>query len=83
MPKQKIDGSKWVKYRVIGDNEVAVPTHFFKILFLENSKGDVTTQGYVLPNEDIAFKTPLEIFETSIEKIEKASGTIFSQPVIL
>lgn len=77
LPKQKADGTKWIEYRVIGKNEVSVPTHFFKILLLEKSSGDITYQGYVVPNEPIDSKVPLEKFITTIEKIEKASGIIF------
>jgi endonuclease G len=77
LPKQELDGSKWVKYRVIGENNVGVPTHFFKILAMEKSNGDITWEGYVLPNEPINSQMPIKNFRTSIEKIEKASGIIF------
>lgn len=79
LPEQKSDGSKWVSYRVIGENDVAVPTHFFKILLLEKSSGELTYKCYMLPNAPIDAKVGIEQFRTSIEKIEKASGIIFQK----
>lgn len=77
LPKQETDGSKWIKYQVIGENNVGVPTHFFKILILEKSAGDAISEGYVLPNEPINAQMPIANFKTPIEKIEKASGVTF------
>lgn len=77
LPVEEPDGSKWVKYKVIGSTEIAVPTHFFKILFLEKAPGAVTCEGYVLPNEPIDSQIPIKDFRTTIEKIEKSSGIIF------
>lgn len=31
LPKLESDGALYVKYKVIGRNNVAVPTHFFKV----------------------------------------------------
>ncbi len=69
LPKEEVDGSKWVKYRVIGENDVAVPTHFFKVLILE-SKGKRDTVAYILPNEPIASNTSLDQFKTTVKKVE-------------
>lgn len=38
LPKESEDGTRWVKYQVIGNGDVAVPTHFFKVIYLESSK---------------------------------------------
>lgn len=32
LPRQEDDGLLYVRYRVLGDNHVAVPTHFFKVI---------------------------------------------------
>lgn len=77
LPKTNSKGEKWVKYQVIGKNDVSVPTHFFKILALEKSPNELIYQGYVLPNEPINFQVSIENFSMPIEKIEKASGIIF------
>lgn len=77
LPKEEADGSKWVKYRVIGDNDVAVPTHFFKVVVL-SSKGKKEDIAYILPNEPIAANTPLDRFKVTVDKVEKCAGVLFS-----
>jgi endonuclease G, mitochondrial len=79
LPKEE-DGKRWIKYQVIGENDVAVPTHFFKVLLLEKPSGAMVCQGYVLPNEPIDSQIKIESFQTTISKIEKASGIIFQKP---
>lgn len=79
LPKTKSNGQKWVKYQVIGKNDVSVPTHFFKILVLEKPPHETIYKGYVLPNEPISSTVSIENFSASIEKIEKASGVIFKR----
>lgn len=63
-------GKKFVTYQVIGDNEVAVPTHFFKVVL---SKEEVW--AYVIPNQPI--KGSLEDYRFPIGKLEKISGISF------
>lgn len=73
LPVETGDGKKWVKYQVIGKNEVAVPTHFFKIAFLDSK----VVRSFIVPNTDIHPDTPLNKFLTTLEKVEKASGFTF------
>ncbi|XP_008297948.1 endonuclease G, mitochondrial [Stegastes partitus] len=78
LPRQEADGKLYVRYQVIGRNHVAVPTHFFKVLILEQMDGKgVELRSYVLPNEPIDEKVPLERFLVPIETIERASGLLF------
>ncbi|XP_060927732.1 endonuclease G, mitochondrial isoform X1 [Limanda limanda] len=78
LPRQEADGKLYVRYQVIGQNHVAVPTHFFKVLILEQADGrGVELRSYVLPNEPIDEKVPLERFLVPIETIERASGLLF------
>lgn len=79
LPNVEEDGKRFVKYQVIGLNNIAVPTHFFKVLILEDWQGRKETVAYVLPNEDIPPKTSLDKFKASIEKVERASGIIFNK----
>lgn len=72
LPKEDADGKRWVTYQVIGDNDVAVPTHFFKVICLASY-----FESYILPNEAIPSDTPLDEFKTTLLKVEKASGIIF------
>ena len=62
-------------YEVIGPNDIAVPTHYFKII-----KSGNYTEAYILPNQKIEACTPLDKFKTTVAKIEKLSGVIFGDP---
>lgn len=65
----------YLKYQLIGENNVAVPTHFFKILFLtsETSQAEI----YIVPNQEIDVSIPLENFKVNLKELEALSGTIF------
>jgi endonuclease G, mitochondrial len=76
LPKEE-SGIKIVAYRVIGDGDVAVPTHFFKVISSKNHTGSNIVEAYILPNDDIPPNTPLNSFQTSIEKVQKAAGVLF------
>jgi endonuclease G len=78
MPYTDVDGKRYIKYQVIGKNDVAVPSHFFKIITLEDQVGHIETQAYILPNENIPSSTTLDTFRTSVEKIEKVADLILS-----
>lgn len=71
LPHEEGD-KKYVHYQVIGKNNVAVPTHFAKVIFA----GDKTF-AFMLPHEDIDSKVALEDFSVTLQDIEKASGFIF------
>jgi endonuclease G, mitochondrial len=74
------EGNKrFVKYQVIGPNDIAVPTHFFKVITLEDLQGRKEMNAYILPNAEIPSNAPLHQFETTIQKIEKTAGLILSQ----
>ena len=77
LPHQESDGKFYVKYQVIGEDFVAVPTHFFKVIFMEKEIGITSEAAYILPNEAIDEQTPLEKFKTTVEKVEKLAGFIF------
>ena len=75
--KDPVDGKFRVSYEVIGHPpNVAVPTHFFKVIFAEDGEtgGNVSLGAFVLPNAKIANDKPLKDFEVPIEAVEKASG---------
>lgn len=79
--KDPVDGKWRVTYEVIGNPpNVAVPTHFFKIIVGEghpkNSKG-VAVGAFVMPNEEIDNNTPLKSFYVPIEAVERSSGVDF------
>ncbi|KAJ1721719.1 nuclease [Coemansia erecta] len=74
------EGDKWVvKYEVLGSPpNVAVPTHFFKVILAKRSGEQGFAMGaFALPNKEIDNKTPLESFSVPIEMVEKAAGLQF------
>lgn len=75
LPYQDQSG-RFVKYRVIGSNDVAVPSHFFKVLVLEDRQGKTEKRAYILPNHEIAANIPLDQFKTTVEKVERAAGIL-------
>lgn len=52
-----------MKYEVIGSNHVAVPTHFFKVIVIENDENNLEMESYVMPNKAIEKGTPLHVFQ--------------------
>lgn len=78
LPVHDENGKKWVTYQVIGDNNIAVPTHFYKIILIHEQEQSFI-KAYVLPNENIPSGISLNTFETSVEKVEKAAGVCFSK----
>ena len=80
LPKR--DGDKWkVSYEVIGHPpNVAVPTHFYKVIFAEDGKegGQVALGAFVLPNDRISNDKPLREFEVPVEAVERATGLEFA-----
>ena len=66
------EGKRFVTYEVIGSNEVAVPTHFFKVI--QTSKG---MWAYVIPNQEET--RDLESYRFPIDRLEKISGIKFHQ----
>lgn len=81
-----------MSYEVIGDQagsesppNVAVPTHFYKVVFGEEENDNhhvgtkVAVGAFVLPNTIIRDDSPLQDFETELDSIERASGLEFAQ----
>lgn len=66
-----------MKYEVIGANNVAVPTHFFKVLVCETHDGALEMEAYVMPNQLINNDVPLTSFQVPPESIERAAGLLF------
>ena len=71
--RKEEDGKRYVKYQVIGRNNVAVPTHFFKVILIENNSGNFEILSYVLPNLPIK-DVPLKTFLVPVDSVERAAG---------
>jgi endonuclease G, mitochondrial len=89
LPKRDPVDNKWyVRYEVIGNPpNVAVPTHFYKVIFAEEDpssgkgsggKGAVAVGAFVLPNAPIPNDKPITDFEVPVEAVERASGLEFA-----
>ncbi|NGX50866.1 MAG: Nuclease [Chlamydiae bacterium] len=73
IPHEGKDGKRYVTYQVIGKNDVAVPTHFFKVI-----KSATKCWVYVIPNASVS--GDLESYKFSLEKLEQISGIRFDNP---
>lgn len=81
LPSEGEIGERTVSYRVIGINNVAVPSHFFKIvktLEEQNESIELVISAYIMPHEPIDEKTPVESFVSSVEKVSRLSGLTFN-----
>jgi endonuclease G, mitochondrial len=77
LPRKEPNGKLYIKYEVIGINNVAVPTHFFKVIVCESFDGKLELESFVMPNEVIPDETPLENFRVPPESVERAAGLLF------
>jgi len=77
LPQEAKDGQRFISYKLIGKNDVAVPTHFFKVLSMQKENGEFGSAAYILPNQAIESTTPLDQFKVTLEKVERVSGIIF------
>lgn len=68
-------GRKYVRYDVIGKNEVAVPTHLFKIVVAEKEGiGKPLLGVFVVPNTAISSDHQLHEFKVDLDFVESHSG---------
>ncbi|NWI12622.1 EXOG Nuclease, partial [Crypturellus soui] len=80
LPETGDDGKKRVTYQVIGKDDVAVPSHLYKVILARRSR--TTTEplvlgAFVVPNDPIGFSHQLPEFQVNIEDLEKMSGLVF------
>lgn len=76
LPQILPDGNRYILYRVIGQNDVGVPTHFFKVLFIEFATGERACEAYILPNQASNFSQNISDFRVSLEQIERCAGIL-------
>ena len=65
-----------VSYFVIGDNNVAVPTYFYKIVVDMNNPENFEALAFLMPNKTIS-SGEIDEYLTSIDEIEKLTGFDF------
>lgn len=83
LPKKCSDDKYRVTYEVIGSPpNIAVPTHFFKLVVGEVKGSDKLAVGaFVLPNQVIPNEEPLTNFQVPVEALERSSGLELLQRV--
>ncbi|ODM91723.1 Endonuclease G, mitochondrial [Orchesella cincta] len=69
------DGKYYVRYEVIGQNNVAVPTHFFKVVVCEEVTGQLDLEAYCMPNKVIDDNIPVTSYRVPLETIEERGWT--------
>lgn len=75
VPKEQ-NGKMQVTYEVIGKGSVAVPTHFFKVIYFN---GSPTYSAFIFPNAHIVSDTPITSFQVTIDRIQSLSGILFNE----
>lgn len=82
--KDPKDGKFKVTYEMIGNPpNVAVPTHFFKLIVTNDKANgkDVSVGAFILPNEPISNEVKLTDFEVPLDALERASGLELLQKI--
>lgn len=79
---QPMEKAQTITYRLIGENRVSVPTHFYKVWVREDVRGKLSMEGFLLPNiREIKENFLLAPFRIDIDKdlssIERSTGLIF------
>ena len=74
-----LPNDKYTIYKVIGSNEVAVPTHFFKVLIIEKVKGKSSVQCFITENSPLVKSATVVDMEVSLSDVEKWSGLTFDK----
>lgn len=79
LPQVREDGHKTVCYQLIGKDDVAVPTHLFKVVLAQKdpSSDSLALGAFVVPNSPIGFERPLTDFQVSLSDLERMSGLRF------
>lgn len=83
--KQQTNASKMIMlncehscfFKVIGENNVAVPSHLFKIILVENHGKPLAAGAFVVPNAPIPDNKHLKDYQVSMREIEAFTGFTF------
>jgi hypothetical protein len=68
--------------QVIGENNIAVPTHLFKIILAtESTTNAACMAAFEVPNEPITYENNLTDFQVPLQKLEKDSGFSFFEKI--
>uniref|UniRef100_T1J361 C2HC/C3H-type domain-containing protein n=1 Tax=Strigamia maritima TaxID=126957 RepID=T1J361_STRMM len=73
LPKRRSDGKWTVKYKVFPGSDIAIPTHFFKVLLCEHQNGKFRLECYRFENK-VHKNLDLRQFIVKIEDLERETG---------
>ncbi|XP_048031085.1 nuclease EXOG, mitochondrial-like [Megalobrama amblycephala] len=76
LPQVREDGRRIVSYQLIGEDDVAVPTHLYKVI-LAQKDSTLALGAFVVPNAPVGFERPLTDFQVSLSDLERMSGLTF------
>lgn len=79
LPTFREQARRWyVEYEMIGDPpNVAVPTHFFKVILTEDKAGERNLSSFVIPNATIDDGVELKAHWVPLQELERATGLSF------
>ncbi|XP_053569762.1 nuclease EXOG, mitochondrial [Bombina bombina] len=79
LPMLHTDGKRTVSYQVIGKDDVAVPSHLFKVVLArkKNSTESLAMGAFIVPNNPIGFDHQLPEYQVQLEDLERMSGLLF------
>ena len=69
--------TKIVSYKVIGKDEVAVPTHLYKVVLAENNGVPVSLAAFVVPNAAVPEPATLKQHQVSLDELQRLAGIEF------
>lgn len=72
-----VKGPKIVSYPVIGQGEVSMPTHFFKVVYAFDYGTGWRGFAYLIPNIPLPYNADLQQYFVCIERIQELSGCNF------
>lgn len=65
-------------WQVIGDNEVAVPTHLYKVVVgLSNKEATPAVAAFIVPNAPLDYSHHLTQFQVPLDQLERKVGLKF------
>jgi endonuclease G len=70
------EGSSQVRYKLIGERGVGVPTHFFKVVLRERGRSRAVL-AFLVPHEPLAADADAAAFLVSVDRLESLSGLDF------
>ncbi len=71
------DGNRYVVYRVIGEEDAAVPTHLYKVVLSEDFSGEYAMTAFLVPNDNYEVDLSFEECKMTVNDIEQLTGLTF------